>query len=505
MGQIFVSYRHVTPDENLAMALVACLERRNHRVFIDTRIEIGSRWVEEIERQLRASEFFVVLLSPDSIRSDMVRREIELAHRLEIAGALRILPVRVGFEGELPYDLAAYLNPIQYSLWQPDEPMSGILSEVVTAIENATALPLRRGEPHPEILHLSSPDEAPDAGMEPLPAAEPRLVMETGTVRLKSPFYIERAADAKMERAFDEIGVTLVVKGARQSGKSSLLARAHALANKTGRRSVYLDLQQLDDAHLESLDRLLRSLAARVARALQTEVRPADLWDEDFGSKASFADFLTRALQEDESPLLLVLDEVDRVFDRPYRGDFFAAVRGWHNRRATDPIWERLDLALGHATDPALWIDDLNQSPFNVGERLRLDDFNLDELAELDRRHGAPLRGNLEELRRLVGGQPYLVRQALFALTTERWTLAELVAVAAEESGPFGDHLRSLLWKLRRNERLCKAMEEVARGAGCADEMDFQRLRAAGLAAGDERRKARPRYELYRDYFRRHL
>ncbi len=273
-----------------------------------------------------------------------------------------------------------------------------------------------------------------------------------------------------------------------------------------GRRSVFLDLQQLDDAHLADLNSLLVSLAKRVTRALKTKVQPEEVWDESFGAKDSFADFLTAVLEEDEeAPVLLVLDEVDRVFDRPYRADFFAAVRGWHNRRATEPAWERLDLAIGHATDPALWIDDLNQSPFNVGERLRVDDFNAAELRQLDARHGAPLGGEVTDLRRLVGGQPYLARQALYALATERWTVAELRAVAAEDSGPFGDHLRGLLWKLRRNKRLCEAMKIAVHRGGCADEMDFQRLRAAGLVAGDERRTARPRYELYRKYFGKHL
>ncbi len=50
-------------------------------------------------------------------------------------------------------------------------------------------------------------------------------------------------------------------------------------------------------------------------------------------------------LAESEQPVLLCLDEVDRLFDRPYRADFFAAVRGWHNNRALAPEWDRLHLA----------------------------------------------------------------------------------------------------------------------------------------------------------------
>ncbi len=60
MSQVFISYRHVEPDESLALALAEALKSRRHPVFIDQQIEIGTRWVDEIERQIRASAFFVV-------------------------------------------------------------------------------------------------------------------------------------------------------------------------------------------------------------------------------------------------------------------------------------------------------------------------------------------------------------------------------------------------------------------------------------------------------------
>lgn len=507
VGQVFISYRHVAPDEDLAHALAARLEERNHPVFIDARLEVGTRWSKEIERQIRASGFFVVLLSKHSVQSEMVRWEVELAHELEGLGKLQILPIRIDFDGELPSDLASTLDPIHYVRWSSSEAMDDVLDCLVAAIEKSAALPQRRADAS-DVLHLDSSDQAPDAGPAPLPAAESRLIMETGTVRLKSPFYVERAADRQMERALEEGGATLVVKGARQSGKSSLLARAHALARSQGRRSVYLDFQQFDDDQLESLDRLMRVLAKRVTRSLRAKTRVEEIWDEDFGAKENFVDFLSEILDESDEPILLILDEVDRVFERPYRGDFFAAVRGWHNRRALEPSWERLDLAIGHATDPTLWIDDLNQSPFNVGERLRLDDFNDGEVATLAALHGVSLGDGAETLRRLIGGQPYLMRQALYTLATEGWTVDQLWDVAADETGPFGDHLRGLLWKLRRNEQLFEAMKAAVKGDGCADEMDFQRLRAVGLVIvdqGNSRLAARPRYELYRRYFETHL
>src|SRR5947199_4184474 len=82
VSQVFLSYRHVPPDEQLAEGLCAFLNERGLRVFLDKQIEIGLEWAAEIDRQLRASDSFVVLLSEDSILSDMVRQEIETAHEL---------------------------------------------------------------------------------------------------------------------------------------------------------------------------------------------------------------------------------------------------------------------------------------------------------------------------------------------------------------------------------------------------------------------------------------
>ncbi|MEM7504512.1 MAG: AAA-like domain-containing protein [Pseudomonadota bacterium] len=505
MGQVFISYRHVEPDESLALALVKAIEQSQVPVFIDRQIEVGKRWVETIEREIRASSCFVVILSKDSILSDMVRQEVALAHELERAGKMRILPIRAGFEGDLPYDLASYLNPFQYAVWKPGEPFEPVCAQIVGAAAGTAELPLagQADEGGRQLrIALDSDDEAA-----PLPAADPRLVMETGTVRLSSRFYVPRATDQQMEEALSrDEGETLVIKGSRQSGKSSLLARAHAFLHQRGQETVYLDFQRLDETHLETLGSLLRNLAARIVRALKTDVRPKELWDEDLGDKESFVDFMeTAALAQAKRPILLCLDEVDRIFERSYRADFFAAVRGWHNNRAIDPVWDRLHLAIAHATDPTLWIDDLNQSPFNVGERLRLEDFSAAEISYLAGRHGVTSMEAVEGVRKLVGGQPYLARQALYVLAKGGGTIKELRDVAVDERGPFGDHLRQRLWALNRNPRLCAAFKGVIHRGQCDDEMDFQRLHAAGLIAGDSHHDAHPRCELYQEYFRNRL
>lgn len=104
MAEVFISYRHISPDQDLAARLANYLAQRRITHFLDTEIRIGQEWVKVIDRELRAAKSLIVLLSSESIRSDMVRQEIKLAHDLN----KQIFPVRVAYDAALPYDLAAY-------------------------------------------------------------------------------------------------------------------------------------------------------------------------------------------------------------------------------------------------------------------------------------------------------------------------------------------------------------------------------------------------------------
>jgi hypothetical protein len=92
MPNVFISYSHVSPDQDLASQLTGALEANGVSVFVDTKIRIGEDWVEQIDSQLRSSQYFIVLLSAASMQSDMVRREIALAYKLRKVSSSRSFP-----------------------------------------------------------------------------------------------------------------------------------------------------------------------------------------------------------------------------------------------------------------------------------------------------------------------------------------------------------------------------------------------------------------------------
>jgi hypothetical protein len=301
----------------------------------------------------------------------------------------------------------------------------------------------------------------------------------------------------------------VLVKGGRQMGKTSLLARGLEKAETGGARVVLTDFQSFSSTQMQTDDGLYRCLAYEFAAQLQLDVDPKSTWNEWLGANTNFERFIqAQILSNVDGHLIWAMDEVDRLFALPFAPDFFGLIRSWHNRRALRPEgnWAKLTIAIAYATEAHLFITDLNQSPFNVGTRLTLDDFTLEQLAELNQRYGQPLRGADEESRfwRLTGGQPYLSRRGLDEMVRKSMPFADLESHADNEEGPFGDHLRRVLVGVSNDPNLLLDTKTVLHATGFPTIEGFYRLRSAGIFVGDSPQTAELRCELYKTYLLRH-
>jgi DNA-binding SARP family transcriptional activator len=339
---------------------------------------------------------------------------------------------------------------------------------------------------------------------------EPDLGPVTGAVPLPSRYYVERGTDAEFLRALAAGHSIVLVRGGRQVGKTSLLARGLQHARQSGRRVAWTDVQLLNAACLESADAFLRTVAAGLAEQLDLDARPADFWDPERAPNLNFQSFLRRAvLSPDAPPLVWALDEVDLLFPHPLGAELFSMFRSWHNARALDPSgpWSRLTLAIVYATEPHLFVDDPNLSPWNVGTKLALEDFAQSQVADLNRRYGGPLRDDAEVGRfyRLVGGHPYLVRRGLHEMAGQHIRLPRLEERAAREDWIYGEHLRRVRAVIGRNPHLCDVVRAVLRGQPCPEPDSFHRLQSAGVLTGASFSEARLRCPLYAVYLKQHL
>lgn len=106
MMQVFLSYAN--SDKEFASALSNELERRGLSVWLDKRNLLpGDNWPLEIGKALAKSQAMIVLISPESMRSDKVRQEIEyaLGHS---SFEHRVFPVEVRPTHEVPWILRKF-------------------------------------------------------------------------------------------------------------------------------------------------------------------------------------------------------------------------------------------------------------------------------------------------------------------------------------------------------------------------------------------------------------
>ncbi|NEP16364.1 MAG: hypothetical protein F6J97_05600 [Leptolyngbya sp. SIO4C1] len=279
-----------------------------------------------------------------------------------------------------------------------------------------------------------------------------------------------------------------------------------ASAVEAGKQVAFLDFQLFDRAALQDADEFYQQFCFWLTDELDLDDQVADYWQKPLGHPQRCTRYVGRYLLKSlEQPLVLAMDEVERIFDTPFRNDSFSMLRSWHNQRATKKLWKNLDLTLVTSTEPYQLIADLNQSPFNVGENLRLQDFSAQQVHHLNEAHGLPL-STLEERRlmQLVNGHPYLVRKALYLVASDRMSASQLFDRARAEDGPFGDHLKYHLFRMYGNKALVNGFLKILREQTCEDEVLYFRLHGAGLVCRDGQRVV-PRCWLYADYFKAHL
>jgi AAA domain-containing protein/TIR domain-containing protein len=482
--------RNAQPDEALTKWLENQLNAAGHQVFVDRQPQKGTDWLLEVEKQIRASDAVIPLISAASASSEMLAWEVETAHGAadQQKGKPRLLPVRLAYGEALEEPLGGILNAAPQLAWKEPLDNDRLVSELEASL---------RG-PAPVLK-------------EPEPAG--------GAVPLDSEYYIERPTDAEFRKAVDRKTCVVLVKGARQMGKTSLLARGLQQARSAGATVVTTDFQTLNNDDLSSIEKFYRALMKQMIKRLGLKMKLDEAWREGDSANDNFAAFMEGVLEGVPQALVWGMDEVDRLFTSDFASEVFGLFRSWHNDRMLNPDgpWTKLSMVIVYATEAYLFIKDINQSPFNVGTKIELRDFGIEEVAELNRRYGMPLKspGDIQKFFAIVGGSPYLVRRGLQELkalgaggTADSATLAAFEAIADQDEGPFGDHLRRILVTLAKNPVLTEAVRQILKAGGGKAPIsmdDFVRLRSAGVAAGASSNEVTLRCDLYRRFLARHL
>ena len=321
-----------------------------------------------------------------------------------------------------------------------------------------------------------------------------------GALLSDSPVYIERDADAEARLHLRRMDYLSVVEP-RQQGKTSLINRLHGHFRSKGYVFAFVDLtipDKTDEVRwYRSLTALLHDqLVASLPVPGFGQVTNANGWHDLLRSCAE-------AAMNARCRLVIALDEVGAA-PAAWATGFFAAIRSVYNSREPTECYRHLTFITAGVYMPRGLIRDGSISDFNVDHRVRLADFDEQQVMALASH--LPVGIAPEAAHRLYEwtcGQPFVTQRLLLYLSEEPDTV-RVGAVDRAVERFFADdtnHLPRLLAALRDDPQLLSyAITMVETGiefCPSLDERHFKLAYVIGLVSADEQRRCKIRNPIY--------
>ncbi len=245
-----------------------------------------------------------------------------------------------------------------------------------------------------------------------------------GPVQAGSGIYLERAADKELLDLCRQ-GIYAYLLAARQIGKSSLMVHTANQLSEEGVRTAIVDIT-LQGTQINQ-DTWYLGFLMTISRRLGLMFNISTWWESHSHISATqrlalFFDAIV--LQRIQGQIVVFIDEIDSMLNLPFCSDFFVALRALFNERAVNPAFQRLSFVLLGVATPGELIQDLSRTPFNIGQRIELNDFTLTEAMHLAAGLGIFPANQLDVLRWILEwteGHPYLTQRTCKAVAEQKF------------------------------------------------------------------------------------
>ena len=253
-----------------------------------------------------------------------------------------------------------------------------------------------------------------------------------GTVQAGGGVYLPRRADDELLEHCRHGDFTYILTS-RQVGKSSIMIRTAERLAADGALPIIVDLTEFGAQ--TNAEQWFKGFLFAVQEQAGLTTEASEWWSEQ--THHTYAHKFNRylrdvALVERPERLVIFVDEIDTTLRLDFTDDFFTAIRFLYQHRAADPELTRLSFVLIGVATPGDLIKDSTRTPFNIGHRIDLTDFTIDEAAPLaSHLPVTPAIGRevLQSILQWTGGHPYLTLRAVRSLAEaplSEWTAAEV-------------------------------------------------------------------------------
>lgn len=233
--------------------------------------------------------------------------------------------------------------------------------------------------------------------------------------------YVERRADKQLHHIIESMQRPGYVLVSRQMGKTNLLLREKRKWENKRDLYVYIDMSNINgtekecfefliDTAIDTHEEQLSSIREKITELRKNNIskNPVQAHNEE----------LRTLLQIVENKIVFILDEIDSLTRTNYSDNIFSQIRSVFFSRINYPVLEKVTYVLSGVVEPTEIIKNPKISPFNIGEKILLDDFNYEEFRDFIKKADLESFGKdiIERIFFWTGGNPRITWDICYEL-----------------------------------------------------------------------------------------
>ena len=196
--------------------------------------------------------------------------------------------------------------------------------------------------------------------------------------------YVERDADRQLKEILKDMQRPGYVLVSRQMGKTNLLLHTKQLLESAKDIFVYLDLSARAENERACFENIIDTAIAThedLYSQAKLEIENSRAINKN-SPQREHSDELRILLKYTPNKLVIILDEIDALTQTDYSDHIFSLIRSTYFSRVNFPVFEKLTYVLSGVIEPTEIIKDNKISPFNIGQKIFLNDFSYLEYQE---------------------------------------------------------------------------------------------------------------------------